>query len=544
MTTDTRTPSKSTLGDLLNPFDKLMGWINPMNGLKRIQMRHALDQLQARSYDAASPSRLRKFAFDRQGPNAIVQESALALRTQTRHADRNHDIARGIKRTMVNNVVGANGIGIEPTPRRADNTIHKEFAAELSRHLSLWTTRPEVQRRFHFAKCQRMAAGTWIRDGEAFTQNVVGFVPGLKHATSIPYSIELIDPDYFPLDYNDPNKGIIQAAERNSWGQIIAWHCYKNNPNELTSPLVLGWSDLKRVDAGRILQLAFIDHFGQVRGISEFASILTRLADIKDYEESERIAAKVAASLTAYIKKDGGQEGYSSEGIKTGPDGDPLPRDLKFSPGMIIDGLAVGEEIGLIDSSRPNPNLVTFRQGQLKAAAAGIGASYSSISKSYDGTFSSQRQELVEQWVNYAVLTDEFTGQWLQPVYENFVSAAILSGVIKVPSDVVMETADDALFTAQSMPWIDPYKEAIAWVMLSRAGFASEIEVLRKRGVNPRDFLEQSKHWRQETKDAGLVFTSNAANGATVEPPTGGAPPSTGDAGASNSQAGGAQLEE
>ncbi|WP_372826529.1 phage portal protein [Polaromonas sp.] len=520
MSLEPTSSNKSTLGDLLNPIDRVLAWLSPAAGLRRIQQRHGLDQLQARSYDAASSTRLRKFAFDRQGPNAIAQQSAMAIRIQSRHSHRNHDIARGITRTMVNNVIGANGIGIEPTPRRADGTIHDECAALISKLFDAWMKRPEVQRRFHFAKCQRMMGGLWMRDGEAFSQNITGFVPGLRHHTDVPFSIELIAADFIPLDYNEPAKGIIQGAERDAWGEIKAWHCYKSNPTELQTPM-MGWSDIKRVDAGRILQLAFLDDPGQVRGISEFASIITRLADIKDYEESERIAAKVAASLTAFIKKDGGQEGYSDEGVEKDERGRPKPRDMKFSPGMIIDNLAVGEEIGLIDSNRPNPNLITFRQGQLRAAAAGIGASYSSISKSYDGTFSAQRQELVEQYVNYAVLTDEFTGQWLQPTYEAFISAARLAGILKLPRDVVPESLDDALFTAQAMPWIDPLKEAGAWVMLARAGFASEIEVLRKRGVNPRDFLEQSKQWRAKTKDAGLVFTSNAENGATVEAPNG-----------------------
>jgi lambda family phage portal protein len=418
-------------------------------------------------------------------------------------------------------VVGANGIGFEPTPRRADGSIHEEFAAEIAAVMALWVRRPEVQRRFHFAKCQRMVAWSWLRDGEHFTQNCVGFVPGLRHATALPYSIELIEPDYMPLDYTDTGKGIVQAAERNAWGEILRWWVYKNHPNELTNPMVTSWADLKPVDAARILQLAFLDHSSQIRGISEFASILNRLGDIKDYEESERIAAKVAASLTAYIKKNAGPEGYDPDTApnKDKATGEVIGRDMRMSPGMIIDGLAVGEEIGLVDSNRPNPNLITFRQGQLKAAAAGIGASYSSISKSYDGTFSAQRQELVEQWVNYAVLTDEFTGGWLQPVYETAVSAAIMGGVLRLPRDVVPDTADDALYIAQAMPWIDPLKEAGAWVMLARAGFASEIEVLRRRGVNPRDFLEQSKAWREKTK--GMVFTSNAANGATIAPPTG-----------------------
>ncbi|MGE0329698.1 MAG: phage portal protein [Ramlibacter sp.] len=520
--TDPKKAQASTLGDLLNPVDRVVSFFSAASGLRRLQQRHALDTLQARAHDAAAPSRLRKFFGTQQGPNAITQAGALAIRMQTRQAVRNHDIARGIVRTMVNNVVGAQGIGIEPTPRRADKTIHQGLADEISREFTLFMRRPEVQRRFHFAKCQRMAAAGWIRDGEHFAQMCVGYVPGLQHSTRVPFSLELIDTDFMPLDYNDPAKGIIQAAERNAWGEIKAWHVYKNHPFELTNPQLANFQDLKRVDAARILQIAFLDHPGQIRGISEFASILTRLADSKDYEESERIAAKVAASLTAYVKKAAGPEGYTGA-TATDDNGNPIGRDLRLSPGMIIDGLAVGEEIGLIDSSRPNPNLITFRQGQLRAVAAGVGASYSSISKSYDGTFSAQRQELVEQWVNYAVLTDEFTGAWLQPVYEAWVNAAVLSGVIRVPADVVYDTVDDALFTAQAMPWIDPLKEASAWVMLARAGFASEIEVLRRRGVNPRQFLEQTKAWREETGQAGLVFTSNAANGATIDAPTGSA---------------------
>ncbi|HYE40087.1 MAG TPA: phage portal protein, partial [Ramlibacter sp.] len=367
----------------------------------------------------------------------------------------------------------------------------------------------------------------WLRDGEVFSQDLIGTVAGLDHGTLVPFSVELFEADFVPLDFNDTGNGIVQGVERNAWGRARAYWVYKGNPLESVTAVITDRNSLKRVEAARVRHLAFLDHIGQSRGISEFASILARLEDIKDYEESERIAAKVAASLTAYIKKDGGQGGYDDTTVKKDELGNPVGRDLRMTPGMIIDGLGVGEEIGLIDSKRPNPNVVTFRQGQLKAAAAGIGASYSSIAKSYDGTFSSQRQELVEQWVNYATLADEFTGGWLQPVWETLVHVADMSRVLPIPRDVDPETADDALYTAQAMPWIDPYKEAMAWVILSRAGFASEIEILRKRGVNPRDFLEQVSQWRRETGARGLVFTSNPANEAPIAPPTAG----SGDAG-------------
>jgi lambda family phage portal protein len=254
--------------------------------------------------------------------------------------------------------------------------------------------------------------------------------------------------------------------------------------------------------------LKLVDRIGQLRGVTDFASIITRLEDIKDYEESERIAAKIAASLTAYVKKG---EAADYAGPSVDAQGNPIARQIGMSPGMIIDGLAPGEEVGMIDSNRPNPNLITFRQGQLRAVASGIGISYSSAAKDYNGTFSAQRQELVEQYVNYATLTDDFVGEFVQPVWATIVIAADLSGLARIPADVVRGTENDALFIGQSMPWIDPLKEANAWVTLVKAGFASEVEVIRKRGGNPRDVLEQVATWRKQSEEKGLKFDSDAA---------------------------------
>jgi lambda family phage portal protein len=230
------------------------------------------------------------------------------------------------------------------------------------------------------------------------------------------------------------------------------------------------------------------------------------MEDIKDYEESERVAAKISAMLTAYVKR-GTPDLYDAQTSAV-----QGSREIAFKPGMIIDDLAVGEEIGLIDSKRPNPNLITFRQGQLRAFAAGIGASNSSVSKDYNGTYSAQRQELVEQWVHYAVLCDEFVGEIVEPVWGQFVSAAHLGGIVRMPADLKAGTQAEAVYTAQAMPWIDPMKEAQASKELVRSGFASETEVIRARGKRPEDVLEQIKAWRKKTDDAGVVLESNAAH--------------------------------
>ena len=498
-------PTAPSAAPVATFIDRIVATFSPGAGLRRVAQRRALRA--AGEYDAATPSRTRKFHRDGLSPNQITQQSAEALRAQARQLHRNHDISRGILRTMVNNIVGPGGIGVEPQPRRKDGTIHEAYAATLR---TLWADHnkaPEVTGRHTGAKVQRLQCLTWLRDGEAFAQELVGPVPGLIHGSAVPLSLELFEPDLVPYSYQDGTR-IFQGIERNAWGRPVGFWVLKRHPGEGAAALY-GSGDLKRIPADRVHHIALLDRIGQMRGVTEFASIITRLEDIKDYEESERVAAKIAANLTAYVKRTN-PDGYTSPA--TDENGDPIPRQINMAAGMIIDSLEVGEEIGLIDSSRPNPNVVTFRQGQLRAIAAGAGASYSSISRDYGGTFSSQRQELVEQWTNYATLTDEFTGQFVRPWYESFVATAAISGAAPVPADVVPGTENDAYFVAQSMPWIDPLKEASAWVALVRAGFASEVEVLRKRGVNPRDMLEQVSKWREETDKRGLVFTSNGAN--------------------------------
>ncbi|SDH41175.1 MULTISPECIES: phage portal protein [unclassified Duganella] len=485
-----------------NFLDRLISAVAPNMGLRRLHARHVLNQ-----YEAAKPSRLRKGARDNRSPDAQVQHGAVALRGLARNMEQNHDIARGALRTMVNNVIGPGGIGIEPQPRRRDGTIHEEYALALREGWRDWCINPEVTHVHHWAKVQRLVCNTWFRDGECFSQRLKGAVPALDHGTRVPYSLELIEPDLIPMDYFDETKGVQQGIERNTWGRATGYWCYKAFPDGLS------WSkrnyDVKRVPAANMHHIASVDRIGQVRGVSIFASVITRLEDIKDYEESERIAAKVAASLTAYVKR-GSPEMYGETSLPDSVDG--ATPQIGMAPGMIIQGLKPGEEIGMIDSNRPNPNLITFRSGQLRAAVAGIGASYSSVARDYNGTYSAQRQELVEQWINYAVLTDDFVGQYVQPVWQDFVQIAHISGVIKAPKDVDPDTMDDALFVGQSMPWIDPLKEALAWTALVQAGFASEVEVMRKRGANPRDVLEQINAHRQTTGKMGLYFSSDFAN--------------------------------
>lgn len=485
-----------------------MDWLD--RAIESVSPRWAVRRAHARAvlavYEAAQPSRLRKFRRDTSGPNRLAEKSAVALRTQMRYLERNHDITKGSLDVLVNNTVGPNGIGVEFQPRKLDGSIHEAYAQQLAEAYEDWQRRPEVTHRRDWQNVQRVVARSKFRDGEMFAQRIIGPVATLDHGTRVPYSLELMEADLVPYEFSDTAAGVWNGCERNEWGRVRAWHVYKRHPGELMNLPTL--QDLKRIPAERMLHIAELHRIGQMRGITPYASVINRIEDIKDYEESERVAAKIAARMGPYIKKLApSDEGYTPN---VDADGNLIPRSLSWEVGQIYDQLAVGEEIGMIDTNRPNPNLITFRSGQLRAFAAGIAASYSSVSRNYEGTYSAQRQELVETFVHYAVHTDDFIGQFNRPVIEDFITAAALANIAPKPRDLKPGSEFDVLYLAPSMPWIDPAKEALAWLTLVKAGFASEVEVIRKRGQSPEAMLEQVALWRKKCADKGLTFDSNA----------------------------------
>jgi len=482
----------------MNWLEKTILALSPERAYRRTRFRNAA----LASYDAAKPSRLRKSGADNSSGDAVVGAAGAALRGYARQLEQNYDVAKGVLDVLVNNTVGPGGINREPQPRTRKGEIHDAFAKQLLDLWSDWSLKPEVTWQQDYAAVERLACRTWFRDGELLAQFLEGSIASLDHGTRVPLSLELIEADLLPFDYDDENKGITQGVERNAWGRPRAYHVYKSHPGDSVYRFDM---TTKPVSAGRMLHPKIAARIKQARGVSVFASVLRRLEDIKDYEESERIAARVAAAMTGYIKK-GLPESY------TAPDTGEADRAFSMKPGMIFDGLQEGEEVGTIDSNRPSALLTPFHDTMMRFTAAGTGTGASSISRNYNGTYSAQRQELVEGYSNYQAMTNMFVGQFSRPVWRRFVEMAVASGQVKLPRDIDPLTIFDADFRGPAMPWIDPQKEAKANQVLERSGYKSAQQIIRERNGNPRDTMDQIDSWRKEANQRGLVFESDPAH--------------------------------
>lgn len=492
----------------MNLLDRAIAWASPHRALKRAQARIALRAV-AR-YDAGKTTKTYRPSRDNATGEVQVKRDAATVRAQARDLERNHDLFRGALRTLARNVVGPSGISIEPTPRAANDDIDDDLARAL---LNLWrefTARPEVTRTMDWVQVQEMACRSWLRDGEVFAQIVEGLGAPIRYATRVPLALELLEADYVPLDY-EPDENTLAGIRTNTWNQPITFYAYKRHPG--SGGAALSDAALKAIPAERMLHVAIRDRISGLRGISQFASVITRIYDIKDYEESERLAARIAAAIAAFVQRDKEMEWTPPE------DADPgKPRDFSLAAGAIFDRLLPGEELKMLNPNRPNTALGEFRAAMLRAAARGGDLTYSAFSGDYNGTYSSQRQELVEGYDGYRTLTSVFVAQFVRPVWERFIAIAINAGLVSVPAGVRPETIAQAEFRGPKMPWIDPKKEADGLLTLTRGGFVSLTQCIAERGGRMQDMFEQIARERRLADELGLVFDSDAARAGAPAP--------------------------
>lgn len=478
----------------MNIIDRLIEPFAPQRVADRLKARAVI-----RAYEAARPSRTHKGKSTPHSADYSINLAGKSLREQSRYLDENHDLVTGIFDRLEERVVGGTGIGVEPLPLTIAGDVHLDFAAQIKSAWAEWSLRPETSGELTRPQMERLVCRTWLRDGEALAQKLRGRVPLYEYKTKVQFALELLEPDYLPISYSDTGKGILQGVERDAWRRVRAYHLHKQHPGDMQG----FYQDTKRVEADRIIHIAHRKRIGQNRGVPLLHAVLIRLAEIKDYEESERVAARIAAALCMYIRK-GTPDLYSGTDAATGE------RSFPIAPGMVFDGLEPGEDVGMIESNRPNPFLEGFRNGQLRAVASGTRCGYSTIARNYDGTYSAQRQELVESQLGYDLLQHEFIDYWCRPVYREWLSMALVSGVLKVPADVDPASIYSAVYQGPVMPWINPVHEANAWELLTKAGFADEAEVARARGRNPQELKRSRTAEINHNREKGLVFSSDA----------------------------------
>lgn len=452
----------------------------------------------ARTFQAAMPSTQRKRPIISQSPDAASASAGPILRGWGRYLDENHDLAVGVLDCLTNTIVGE-GLHFEPMAQSSTGRLLERVNGQLRDLLDEWYLAPDVTGELPWTELERLVCRSWLRDGDVFAQHVEA-ARLFQYPMDVPYALEAIEGDLCPHDWNRPEAGIVNGILRNAWRQPAAYFFYKEHPGNAGS---FGYAlptaaNLKQIDARQIIHLKFARRLMQTRGISIFHAVITRLDDLKDYHESERLAARIAAAVTLYIKRNPDLAGAAANIDSAGR------REFVMEPALVWDNLLPGEDVGMINSQRPNAQLGEFTADMLRGVAAGTGTAASSISKRYDASYSAMRQENVESRAGYMRLRDYLRARFLIPVYRRFVDMALASGALSVPRSIDMRQLYRVAVHGGGMPWIDPYREMQADALAIAERVKSRHQVIRERNGNPRQVDEEIAREREEDRKSGM----------------------------------------
>ncbi len=469
----------------------LISTLAPGWALKRAMARLKLQRIEA-LYESARPSRTHPLRGNNLSANSVMARTDGRLRNIARWLDENHDLAISLFNDLETWIIGEQ-LTVEPMVRTTNGEPATELNTALAAAYADWSEAPDTSQTLSAGSAERLACRSWLRDGEMLTHHVVaGRYP---YPTDIPYAVELLEADYLPFELTEPARQgrarVVQGIGVDDWHRPVSYHLWKNHPGNSGYALAssLSTAETKTVPADRISHLRFSRRIGQLRGVPIIHGVIRRMEDIKSIEDAERIAMQVDSDLTLILTNMAGWGEVNTGQAPTG-EGEPPPpvREMEMGSGMQVT-LAEGENVTMHAPTRPNAKLVEFLRSQHKMVSRGASARFSSVSGDYDGTYSAQRQELVEGFVGYKVLRSQFISGYSRPVWRRFVPAAILARGLSLRG-IDNSTLFRADIRGPAMPWIDPAKELDYRVGSVEARLASRRQTIRDMGGDP-DTVDQ-----------------------------------------------------
>ncbi len=483
-----------------NRLEQTIAYISPTWALKREKSSQILA-----AYEAASYGRMRS-NNPYVAPTSANTETSIdgpSLLHQARELERNYDLASGALDMLVSRIVG---IGLQTEPLICDKkgNLLSELNKEIKELWDLWLESPDITGTMSGGELQQLEVRSFLRDGGFFKKVYEGFEYPHTNEAGVPFSIGCYEYDFVPFyldrELENGNK-ITQGIETSKFGTPEAYWMYPSHPGDITANASL--ENLTRQDKFDTYHLPLIKRIGQLRGITLFHPIFTRLEDIREYDKSERVAAKIAASATWQLLTD--NDSPIASGLSPDDIHNPEQPDLDIRPGMVFDRLYPGQKLEMIRSDRPSADQQKFIKNQLHCAASGIRMPYSALVKEYEGSYSAERQAATVFDDLCQPIFEIYKRHWHRTTYKRFLKVIFLYRLVKLYPQVDTKTLFQASHRGPGMLYIDPSKEATAKETLLRTGLESRSGLIRKAGGNPTNIDRERKADQNREKELGLA---------------------------------------
>ena len=393
------------------------------------------------------------------------------LKAESRHAVASYDYARAVLLSMRRGVLGSEGI-------RFRSTLDDEVAREAVEDAwTRWGMCCDSAGRLNFRRFELAVLNSLVIDGEA--------VVLVENSGESGYSLRLIDSVLLDAELHGTAGAntISLGVEKDPTGQVVAYHFSGLRPDN-TGAFAGGYvrHQPTRVAAERVIHVFDADLPGQSRGVPWLSTACRRFADLQDYEESERTAARVSARKLGFVQVEGDADVADDE------EGDNV---ISTKPGSITH-LDPGESFHDWDPAHPNTAFPAFVQSQLRGAAGGVGLSYFELGNDLAGVnFSSGRIGLISQrelWrMTQRLLVDTFHDR----VFAGWLETAMLRDVPGVPRGAVPSDVSGHRWVGRRYDHVQPREQATSDHQRIEDGLTSRSEIIRSEGRDPEDVFSE-----------------------------------------------------
>lgn len=460
------------------------------------------------TYQAASKQRtFRDWRAPDVSADAAIVNDSQTLIARARQMMRDDPYAQSIARSFVRNVVGK---GIHPIATACDlhgsplETFNKRANAEWF-DWARKKTLVDRERRRNFTKIQTWACRELVAVGEALV--IMSYEERARGCGLVLQCVEAeqLDPYIFSGDEGRDVRGGVEVDE---YGAPVAYHILTRHPNDLAGAGVDRWHrpDIRtpdspdqrdstemarqmfglqsvRVPADRVLHIYDPERVRQTRGVSRLAAALVKLRDLGEFDYATLLKARAEACMGLVITSNGSTGGIGMADPTNADGQDVDGNDELSAQPMMVARLNKNEDVKPFTPVTPGGTYEPFIKAQLRAIAAAAGISYEQVARDFTGgTYSSQRQGMLEDRREFEPLQELIVNDLCVPVWEEFIHLRWLEG--KLPAMGLSrnpELYQYATWRGQGWPWIDPEKEAKGVALMIELGLtAPQIEALTR----------------------------------------------------------------
>jgi lambda family phage portal protein len=445
-----------------------------------------------RNYDAAQHGR-RTQGWNRSlgDADSINARALVELRLHARDLERNDAYASKAIDLIAGHVVGC---GVNP----------KATTGDVKTVMDLWrawagTSECDAYGMMAMPGLQELAMKTTGRDGEVLLRRRFRRV---EDGLTVPLQIQLLEADHLDSSKNGviPTGKIVNGIEFNKIGQRVAYWLFPEHPGSSTNTSL---AVSKRVPASEIAVMYRVDRPGQSRGVSWLATNIAPLKDFGTYEDAQLQKQQIGACFAAFVTDpDGDPEAVGDAENEDGEE-DENGEVVSLEPGQ-VHHLEPGEEISF--ASPPAVVEGEFPVRTLRKIAAGLkGITYEELSNDFSRVnYSSSRAARVASRAHvWRWQWNMFVPQFCGPVWDWFIEAAMMAGLITKPSL--------ATWTCPPLPMLEVDKEAMGIKRMVRIGAMTPDQMVAEQGLDPdQHWQDLSAQWKK-IRGLGLTLDCDPA---------------------------------